>query len=574
MSGSKGRFKFLKKLYYKFDKLILGDLIESNKDSKKSYRNSKKSLNYERYHENSIGNYKEYSIEDLNTRSIERYNTDSIEKEDNSLEKDYLNNSFENNLNKTNDSNFDEKYSKYIYLDNFKKNRNLDDTNHKNTLNKEEYNHSYLNNSTYYDNGYENNDEYFFSEYDKNNSGGLKRKEKFNFKNFSLKNIKNSLLNSDDSSKRNFGLISIFLIILVLSSSIFYFAFFQPFQEELGTEKTAKLNELNTLYKGPLTLNTHAFNLKNQIQDSFNINDIKSIDILRTATDDWREYHISKINNLEDDYGRVMMSCYDEKKILMSCDDAKVFVNENDAKILSNILFEKVDTVIVPISINRLQATGGLISVGSIVDIYSLSLNKSNYYSSQEEVSNLDNSSLDNSEDDSLNDEKVDNFESSQENIDFKRGHESNLTLSEEPNVSGATVLAILRSKDSGVIDSTVSSSTNLIEGNYTYPNENSNSFSTDVEELLKSSIFNAYDEEALYSYLDSYGIKLSDYERLSNIGELDVEYLVLIEIPRSDVDFVINNMDNLIFTIPTEHAPNWAINELNQTYYDELNSY
>lgn len=248
------------------------------------------------------------------------------------------------------------------------------------------------------------------------------------------------------------------------------------------------------------------------------------------------------------------------KKVLMPIDDASLFINENDAKILSNVEFGKVDTVITPIYISRLQATGGLISVGSIVDIYSLSSNSTDYSSQSSENSNQDNSS-ENSSESMVSEESTSVYNS-----------QNSETVTEEPNVSGATVLAILRSKDGGVIDSTFSKSTNLIKGNNTYPTEDSSSFSTDAEELLKSSIFNGHDNGALSSYLNSYGIKLSNYERLSNIGELDTDYLVLLEIPRSDVDFVINNMENLILTIPTEYAPNWAINELNETYYHELN--
>ena len=75
----------------------------------------------------------------------------------------------------------------------------------------------------------------------------------------------------------------------------------------------------------------------------------------------------------------------------------------------------------------------------------------------------------------------------------------------------------------------------------------------------------------ALESYLDSYGVKLSDYERMSNLGELDSEYIILLEVPRNDVDFIINNMDNLILTIPTQFAPDWVANELSQTYYEAL---
>ena len=60
----------------------------------------------------------------------------------------------------------------------------------------------------------------------------------------------------------------------------------------------------------------------------------------------------------------------------------------------------------------------------------------------------------------------------------------------------------------------------------------------------------------------------------MSNLADLDSEYLVLLEVPRADVSFVINNMDSLILTIPTEFAPNWVVGELNETYYDNVYNY
>ena len=33
----------------------------------------------------------------------------------------------------------------------------------------------------------------------------------------------------------------------------------------------------------------------------------------------------------------------------------------------------------------------------------------------------------------------------------------------------------------------------------------------------------------------------------------------------------VINNMDNLILAIPTDFSPNWVVDELNETYYENL---
>ena len=274
------------------------------------------------------------------------------------------------------------------------------------------------------------------------------------------------------------------------------------------------------------------------------------------ATKDWRMYHSSKIVSCKDDFGRVMMSYDENKNIIMSVKDANDFVRDNDAKVLSNVRFEKVNTVIVPISLSRLQATAGLISVGSVVDIYSLSDNSSEYDYMDDEQQRISNETDAN---ESSADEEIMNDESLESDSD-------------EPLVSGATVLAILRSKDSGMVDSAISKSNTVIKGNQTNPFENTSSYSTDVEEQLKKAVLDSNnDNKALDSYLLSYGVRLSNFERMSNLGDLDSEYIILLEVPQGDVNFVINNMDNLILTIPTGFAPDWVVSELNETYYENL---
>ena len=377
----------------------------------------------------------------------------------------------------------------------------------------------------------------------------------------SLLKFKKNLLNKNDSSKSLFAKVTFILIFLVLISSSFYFFVFEPFQNELNLEKNSKLNELNALYKGPLELNENYYTLENRINRAYDIGEIKSIDVLRFATKDWRIYHSSKIVSCKDDFGRVMMSYGDNKNIIMSVKDANDFVKDNDAKILSNVQFEKVNTVIVPVSLSRLQATAGLISVGSVVDIYSLDDNSSY---SEEYGDFVDNSSYSEGEVDTDS-----NLSSISSNETFENTLE---TTEEDPIVSGATVLAILRSKDSGLVDSTVSKSKTLIKGNETKPFEDTVSYSSDVEELLKSSVLNSNsNNNALDSYLMNYGVRLSNFERMSNLGDLDSEYIILLEVPQSDVNFVINNMDNLILTIPTGFAPDWVVSELNETYYENL---
>ena len=99
------------------------------------------------------------------------------------------------------------------------------------------------------------------------------------------------------------------------------------------------------------------------------------------------------------------------KRVIMRASDAQKIVNEADATVLANMMVQTPDTVAVPIMISRLQAAGGLIGVGSMVDVY-LNVNQTG----------------------------------------------NNTTTSQEttPRISGATVLAILRAKDSGSVDASL----------------------------------------------------------------------------------------------------------------------
>ena len=468
----------------------------------------------------------------------------------------------------------DEKYSKYIFFNESDKANDFEKSgeyeSYKNSRNPE---YSSSNNEegeiNFLDEDSSDNNGDFFNADLSDNSDDLKGNIKHK-----LLNLKMELLNKDNHSKTLFGKITFVLIFLVLLSSIFYFFVYQPFQNELNLDKNSKLNEVNALYRGPLELNENAYSLKSQINQAYDIEEIKSVDVLMFATKDWRIYHSSKIVSCKDDFGRVMMSYGENKNILMSVKDANDFVRDNDAKILSNVQFEKVNTVIVPISLSRLQATAGLISVGSVVDIYSLSDNSTGYDYNDAESESLQSNddSFNKSSDDGEIDGEMENGEESENSLGNAEGEDSE-GIDEEPLVSGATVLAILRSKDSGVIDSAVSKSNTIIEGNETNPFENTSSYSSDVEEQLKASVLNSdNDNDALNSYLIKYGVRLSNFERMSNLGDLDCQYILLLEVPRGDVNFIINNMSNLILTIPTDFAPNWVVKELNETYYENLN--
>jgi len=326
---------------------------------------------------------------------------------------------------------------------------------------------------------------------------------------------------SDDEQKRKTGVIITALILITLIVSSYYFLIYQPQQEELSLMKTTKLNELHDLYSGPLVTSPNEITLENKINNAKSTGELESINILSQASKDWKSYHKKSISSNIDSYNRIMAVYSNESKdIIMSGDEAVNIINENDATVLSKIKFETPNTVSVPILVSRLQAGAGLINVGSVVDIY---LN-----------SNFTN-------------------ESGQTNS--------------SPDISGCTVLSIMRYEENGEIDSEYSKSRMNINGNDTYPRENTKSFSSNVLELLKGSIIKGYSEKETIELLKDYGVKLSNYERQINLGDLDAQYMLLIETPQDKVNFLLNNMENIVLTIPTSKAPTWMVEELRSTY-------
>ena len=325
---------------------------------------------------------------------------------------------------------------------------------------------------------------------------------------------------SDDEKKRKIGVIITTIIILTLIISAYYFIIYEPAQEKLSLAKTTKLNELHDMYSGALATSPNAMILEDKINNAKTPEEVSAINIIIEATKDWRNFHKNSINHNMDKFNRTMAVYENESKnTIMPAAEAMELVNENDARILSKIKFEEPNTVSVPILVSRLQAGAGLVKVGSVVDIYRNS--------------------------------------NSTENMTNETG----------PEISGCTVLSIMRYEENGEIDSEYSKTKMLVKGNSTYPKENTRGFSSNVLEMIKGAIVQGYSEKETYELLKNYGVKLSNYEREINLGDLDAQYMLLIEIPQDKVNYVLDNMENIVLTIPTSEAPDWMASQLSSTY-------
>ncbi|MGB9979225.1 DUF515 domain-containing protein [Methanobacterium sp.] len=326
----------------------------------------------------------------------------------------------------------------------------------------------------------------------------------------------------DDDQRTLVGAAVFGIILIVLVGAGYYFLVYAPYQDTLSNAKQTKLSAVNTYFTGPLATDARGINLRAQIESATTPDQVDAIDVLGPATEAWREYQNQQINSQKDAYGRVMITyaAGTQKNVILKVADAKTLVSQADATVLSNMEIKTPNTVAIPIIISRLQAAGGLINVGNSVDVYLLN-----------DTSN------------------------------------STVSTNGTPQISGATVLAILRAKNSGTINANKSHATDIAMSNLVQGSSRSESASEDVDELLKAAAANNWDQSEVSSLLNSYGWRLSDFERSSNLGELDAQYLLLLEVPRENAIFLIQNMNNVILTVPTQQAPNWMIKELKQIY-------
>lgn len=323
----------------------------------------------------------------------------------------------------------------------------------------------------------------------------------------------------------------VFGIMLIIVVAIgYYFVVYQPYHETLQSAKAEKLAEVEAYFKGPLATDPQKQAILAEIDSGTTPEEVLAVDVLGPATKSWRKYQTQQINTQKDKFNRVMV-VYNttdtggqsrSKRAIMKVSDAQKLVNEADATVLANMVIQTPDTVAVPIMISRLQAAGGLIGVGSMVDVY-LNINQTGNTTTSSETST--------------------------------------------PRISGATVLAILRAKDSGSVDASILRSQNISVNTMSSGMSVEKRTTTDVEQLLRAAAAGGLSEEDIRAILQNYGIRLSDYERAANVGELDATYLIILEVPRDDVPFLIQNMNNIVLTVPTQNGPEWMIRELHRIY-------
>ncbi|HEY0196159.1 MAG TPA: DUF515 domain-containing protein [Methanobacterium sp.] len=355
----------------------------------------------------------------------------------------------------------------------------------------------------------------------------------------------------DDDQRTLVGAAVFGIILIVLVGAGYYFLFYAPYQGSLQDAKNTKINEVNSYFKGALATDPQRLTLLAEIESSVTPQQALAVDVLGPATTSWRAFQTNQINTKKDPYGRVMITYTDEdqKDLIVKVAAAQTLVTQADASVLANVEITTPDTVVIPIRLDRLRAAGGLISVGDTVDIY-VNTNGTTTTSTASNATNETNETTSN--------------QNTGQNQNF--GQSSNTPL-----VSGATVLAILRSMtDQNTFNASISTSQSIAINTLSSGasrTQSSGVSESGIEGLLQAGSSRIWDESSINALLNAYGVRLDQFERTSNFGNLDAEYMVLLEVPRDKAIFLIQSSDAIQLTISTQSAPSWMVDELHKIY-------
>jgi hypothetical protein len=98
------------------------------------------------------------------------------------------------------------------------------------------------------------------------------------------------------------------IILILLVGSGYYFLVFAPYQDSMNSAKMAKINEVNSYFKGALATDPRKNLLLADIDIGVTPDQVLAVDVIGPATSAWREYQSQQINLKKDPYGRVMIS--------------------------------------------------------------------------------------------------------------------------------------------------------------------------------------------------------------------------------------------------------------------------
>ncbi len=329
----------------------------------------------------------------------------------------------------------------------------------------------------------------------------------------------------DDRRKKLYRIVGVAVIIIIIFGIFFagYKLLIKPMEEKAKlTEQEAakakqafvkaqnqKIAEIEQAFAGlPPKYAAEKEQLIAQVRAAKSAAELNAVDIKGAANRAWRAYLNDEAEAKKEVFGEDRMVMIAGNQTYKGYAKIAAAISTLDYNLLRSAVIEQIRTVFVPVRLPREQAAGGFMMPGDFVNIY--------YKNGTEAV-------------EIVTDARV---------VAILRAAAS-ISLSETENkiVSGQGGEA----KGEGTISTGgVSSLTGPISIGVRQ-SSSSTTYTVDLKEVQKAAAANKIDPSYIEEALRNYGIKLSQLEIESQVGNFDEEYLILLEMREEEAKALIS---------------------------------
>ncbi|RMF91087.1 MAG: DUF515 domain-containing protein [Methanobacteriota archaeon] len=369
---------------------------------------------------------------------------------------------------------------------------------------------------------------------------------------------------ADERRRRLARILGILVIVIVLGSVFYvgYTMFIRPMKTpaptmapsgeeqaqeqarlaELAKAKSEKIKAINDAFAGlPQDYTTAKAGLIEKVNSAATKAEVEAVDHVTPATEAWRSYRTDILEEKSTITGKVI--AYVGDRLIKGVEEIRRQIDRGTLPELQEMTIKEAYTEYIPIRLPREQITGGFAEVGDMVNIH---------YRWTEKVNGTD----------------VDRIKYLAKNgriVAIMRAA-STISLSESQSQTelgggsegkGNVTSLTLGSGGISISDGPYGASV----GYKTL--ERSTSYTVNLAEVQKAAVANRIPEEELMKDLEKYGVRLTEMERETNIGDLDAEYLMLVEVSEEEASEVVlrlldkNDKANILVTI--SKPPSWA---------------
>ncbi len=330
---------------------------------------------------------------------------------------------------------------------------------------------------------------------------------------------------SDDRRRRLYRIVGVLVIIILISGIFFagYRFFIKPIEQEakIKEEEAAKareafakaqqkkLAEIEQAFAGlPPRYAAEKQRLVSQVKEAKSASELAALDVASAASAAWREYLGAEARAKSEVFGEDRIILVAGNRTYKGYGKVMEAISTLDYRQLKSAIIEQIRTVFVPVRLPRTQAAGGFIMPGDYVNIY------------------YKNNSL-----------AVEIVTDAQVVAILRATASISLSESENRMVSGQGGEA----KGEGSISTGgVSSLTGPISIGIRQ-SSTSTTYTVNLKEVQKAAAANKIDPAYIEAALRNYGIKLSQLEIESQLGDFDEEYLILLEMQEEEAKALIS---------------------------------